>query len=30
VRRHIDVHAFPLIGIAGGFVGAIALFWELQ
>jgi PAS domain-containing protein len=28
VRRHIDVHAFPLMGIAGGFVGAVALFWE--
>ncbi len=28
VRRHIDVHAFPLFGIAGGFVGAVALFWE--
>jgi len=30
VRRHIDVHAFPLIGIAGGFVGAVALFWEMK
>ncbi len=29
VRRHIDVHAFPLIGIAGGFVGGVALFWEM-
>jgi PAS domain-containing protein len=30
VRRHIDVQAFPLIGIAGGFVGAVALFWEME
>lgn len=29
VRRHIEVHAFPLMGIAGTFVGAIALFWEM-
>jgi PAS domain-containing protein len=29
VRRHIDVLAFPLMGIAGGFVGAIAMFWEM-
>ena len=29
-RRHIEVHAFPLIGIAGGFVGAIALFSEVK
>ena len=30
VRRHIDVVAFPLMGIAGGFVGAIAMFWEMS
>ena len=30
VRRHIDILAFPLMGIAGGFVGAIAMFWELS
>lgn len=30
VRRHIDVIAFPLMGIAGGFVGAVALFWEMS
>ena len=29
VRRHIDVLAFPLMGIAGGLVGAIAIFWEM-
>ena len=28
VRRHIEVQAIPLLGIAGGFVGAVALFWE--
>jgi len=28
VRRHIDAHAFPLVGIAGSLVGAVALFWE--
>jgi len=26
--RHIEVTAFPLIGIAGRFVGAVAIFWE--
>ena len=30
VRRHIDVLAFPLMGIAGGFVGAISIFWEIS
>ena len=29
VRRHITIQAFPLMGIAGGFVGAIAMFWEM-
>lgn len=28
VRRHIDVLAFPLMGIAGRLVGAVAMFWE--
>jgi len=28
VRRHIDVLAFPLMGIAGGLVGALAMFWK--
>jgi PAS domain-containing protein len=28
-RSHqIDVTAFPLVGVAGRFVGAVALFWE--
>lgn len=30
VRRHIEVYAFPLVGIAGSFVGAVALFWEMS
>lgn len=30
IRRHIDVHAVPLIGVAGGFVGAVGLFWEMR
>jgi PAS domain-containing protein len=28
VRRHIEVTAFPLLGVAGRFVGAVAIFWE--
>ena len=28
VRRHLDVTALPLVGQAGRFLGAIALFWE--
>jgi len=27
--RHIEVTAFPLIGQAGHFLGAIAIFWEV-
>jgi PAS domain-containing protein len=30
VRRHIDVIAIPIIGLQGEFVGAAALFWEIQ
>ena len=30
VRRHIHATAFPLVGMAGRFLGAIALFWEAQ
>ncbi|MGH2523637.1 MAG: PAS domain-containing protein, partial [Anaerolineales bacterium] len=26
--RHIEVVAFPLQGLAGRFLGAIAIFWE--
>lgn len=29
VKRHIEVTAFPLIGQAGRYLGAVALFWEL-
>jgi PAS domain-containing protein len=29
VRRRIQVTAFPLIGRAGRFLGAVALFWEV-
>jgi PAS domain-containing protein len=28
VRRHITVTAFPLVGQAGRFLGAVAIFWE--
>jgi PAS domain-containing protein len=28
VKRHIQVTAFPLIGQANRFLGAVALFWE--
>jgi PAS domain-containing protein len=27
--RHIEVTAFPLVGQAGRFLGAVALFWEI-
>ena len=27
-RRHVEVTAFPLVGQAGRFLGAVALFWE--
>ncbi len=30
VRRHIEVTAFPLIGQDNRYLGAIALFWELE
>ncbi len=28
VAHEIDVAAFPLLGVAGRFLGAVALFWE--
>lgn len=28
VKRHLDVTAIPLIGLAGRFIGGIAIFWE--
>jgi PAS domain-containing protein len=30
VRRHIEVTAFPLIGQNDRYLGAMALFWELE
>ncbi len=30
VRRHIEVTAFPLIGQESRYLGAVALFWELE
>jgi PAS domain-containing protein len=30
VRRHIEVSAFPLIGQADRYLGAIAIFWETE
>jgi PAS domain-containing protein len=30
IQRHIEVTAFPLIGQDDRYLGAIALFWELQ
>ncbi len=30
VRRHIEVTAFPLIGQEDRYLGAVALFWELD
>ena len=30
VLRHIDVTAFPLIGQAERYLGAIAIFWEVR
>jgi PAS domain-containing protein len=27
-RRHIEATAFPLIGMAGRYLGALAIFWE--
>ncbi len=29
VKRHIEVTAFPLIGQANRYLGAVAIFWEL-
>jgi PAS domain-containing protein len=30
VQRHIDLTAVPLIGMADRFLGALAMFWEVQ
>ena len=30
VRRHIDVVSIPIVGLQGEFVGAAALFWEIE
>ncbi|MGH6887281.1 MAG: PAS domain-containing protein [Geminicoccales bacterium] len=30
VRRHIDVVSIPIVGLQGEFVGAVALFWEIE
>ncbi len=30
VRRHIEVTAFPVVGQADRYLGAMALFWELD
>jgi PAS domain-containing protein len=30
VRRHIEVTAFPLVGQADRYLGAMALFWEVH
>jgi len=30
VRRHLEVTAFPLIGQAGRYLGAVAIFWEVK
>jgi PAS domain-containing protein len=30
VRRHIEITAFPLIGQAGRYLGAVAIFWEVK
>jgi len=30
VRRHIEITAFPLIGQAGGHLGAVGIFWEVE
>ena len=30
VRRHLEVVAIPILGIQGEFLGAVALFWELD
>ena len=30
LRRHLEVVAIPILGIQGEFLGAVALFWELD
>ena len=30
VRHHIEVAALPIIGLQGEFLGAAALFWEIE
>jgi PAS domain-containing protein len=30
VRRHIHLTAFPLVGMGDRFLGALAMFWEVQ
>jgi PAS domain-containing protein len=30
VARHIEVTAFPLVGMADRFLGAVAIFWESE
>ena len=29
-RRHIEVSSLPLAGLKGDFLGAVALFWEIE
>ena len=29
-RRHIEVAAIPIAGLKGDFLGAVALFWEIE
>jgi PAS domain-containing protein len=30
VKRHIEITSLPLVGIAGRFLGGMALFWEID
>jgi hypothetical protein len=30
VHRHIDVVSLPIVGLQGDFIGAVALFWEIE
>jgi hypothetical protein len=30
VRRHIEVASIPIIGLEREFLGAVALFWEIE
>jgi PAS domain-containing protein len=30
IRRHIDVVSIPIVGLQGEFLGAVALFWEID